>query len=324
MVVGTNIFNEIRAKSKWVAEQATHITIEEAVIQQFANELDVQAIGKPPLDDVAHYLDQGADTLAFFLVLESINFGSGYFPHLDNKLEGSGYFTIATYLTQHFQRNGAFTPYRLTKVTPDDCASLFKQNPENEIAYELMQLFAQSLNQLGVYVCEQFDSKFEQLILAANHSAERFIQFLLSIPSFQDIAIYKGQTIPFLKRAQIAVADTSLAFENKEWGHFKDLDQLTIFADNMMPHVLRRYGILTYSESLAHQIDHQQLIIAGSEEEIELRACAVHSVELIKARLQQLGHDLRALDIDYLLWNQGADSLTQSTHPLHLTRTIYY
>ena len=52
--------------------------------------------------------------------------------------------------------------------------------------------------------------------------------------------------VPFYKRAQLTAADLSLAFDGKGLGSFEDLDQLTIFADNLVPHVLRVDKVLLY------------------------------------------------------------------------------
>ena len=51
----------------------------------------------------------------------------------------------------------------------------------------------------------------------------------------------------FYKRAQIVPADLALAGV----AEFDDLDRLTIFADNLVPHVLRVDGVLAYDAELA-------------------------------------------------------------------------
>ena len=56
-----------------------------------------------------------------------------------------------------------------------------------------------------------------------------------------------------------------------------------MFADNLVPHVLRLDGILSYDPALVARIDRGELIEHGSPEEIEIRACALHAVELIVA-----------------------------------------
>ena len=55
----------------------------------------------------------------------------------------------------------------------------------------------------------------------------------------------------FYKRAQITGSDLELAGV----ASFGDIDRLTIFADNLVPHVLRCDGVLVYDERLAAHID---------------------------------------------------------------------
>ena len=80
---------------------------------------------------------------------------------------------------------------------------------------------------------------------------------------------------------------------------FDDLDRLTIFADNLVPHVLRCDGVLVYDEQLAAHIDRgERLTLGGAEREI--RACALHACELISRR-----SGVPARKIDTWLWTRG-------------------
>ena len=56
-----------------------------------------------------------------------------------------------------------------------------------------------------------------------------------------------------------------------------------MFADNLVPHVLRLDGILVFDPELVGRIERDELIEPDSPEEIEIRAGAVHAVELIVA-----------------------------------------
>jgi putative queuosine salvage protein len=98
---------------------------------------------------------------------------------------------------------------------------------------------------------------------------------------------------------------------------FSDLDRLTIFADNLVPHVLRVDGVLRYDPALGARIDAGELLPPG-EEEREIRACAVHACELLSRRL---GMPARVLDA--ALWNRGQAWKYKSV-PRHRTRTVYY
>jgi hypothetical protein len=130
--------------------------------------------------------------------------------------------------------------------------------------------------------------------------------------------------VPFMKRAQLTAADLGLAFEHEGWGRFDDRDQLTIFADNLVPHVLRVDGILDYDLDLGARIDREDPLEVGSVEEIEIRAAALHAVELLKQHLHAAGHrNITAMALDYLLWNRGQAPRYKAI-PRHRARGVFY
>jgi hypothetical protein len=121
--------------------------------------------------------------------------------------------------------------------------------------------------------------------------------------------------VPFYKRAQIAAADLHLT----GIAPADDLDRLTLFADNLVPHVLRLDGVLEFDERLVGRIDAGFLLEHGSPEEVEIRACALHAVELLVA-----AHgNTTATVVDNVLWNRGALPRYKS-RPRHRARTTAY
>ena len=118
----------------------------------------------------------------------------------------------------------------------------------------------------------------------------------------------------FYKRAQIAANDLHLAGVVD----FPDIDRLTIFADNLVPHVLRLDGVLHYSDELAARIDAGDELPAGGEFERELRA-------LRRPRLRTLAQraGVPPRTLDNWLWNRGQHP-PYSERPAHITRTVYY
>jgi hypothetical protein len=186
-----------------------------------------------------------------------------------------------------------------------------------------MRLFARALNELGIYLQTNFGDSFIGLIAAAGASAEGLLQLLAKMPCFNDVAHWGEVEVPFFKRAQLTAADLALAFHGKGPGRFEDLDHLTIFADNLVPHVLRVDNILRYPPKLCSRIESGDLIAAGSREEIEIRACALHAVELIKTALNESGQPINAMALDFLLWNRGQQP-TYKSIPRHRTRTFFY
>jgi len=317
------IFDRIRQSCRNIAQRATKVRINHDRIASYAASLPVEKVASPQLDPACHYLNRREDTVRFLLTLNAINFGSGYFPHLRKRPGMSGYFTMAYSLNDAYQRQGPLSAGQLAEITDDECTRLFNQDSDNPVSRELMQHFATALNDLGRLVLVRYNGSFTALVESAASSAGRLVQLLKEMPYFNDTALYKGIQVQFFKRAQISAADLSLAFGGVGWGHFEDLDQMTIFADNLVPHVLRLDDILIYEESLLGRINNGTLIPTGSAEEIEIRACAVHAVELIKRRMVKSGNRITSPALDNFLWNRGQQP-EYKAKPRHRTRCVYY
>lgn len=319
-----DVFAEIRSQCRAVADRARHVRIRLDRIDQYAASLPIGRAVAPTLDTATHFIGEPRDTLAFFLTLDTINFGSGYFPHLKKRPGVSGYFTVASSLTDHFRQHGPISPHQLENLSADNCARIFGQDRADSVVAELMQLFSTALNDLGRLVMQSYGGLFTNLVESANHSAQRLVTLLSEMRLFRDVERYGDIVVPFYKRAQLTAADLSLALNGEGLGRFDDLDRLTIFADNLVPHVLRLDGILDYDPHLAERIDREELIPPGSEEEIEIRACAVDVVERLVESLRARGTTVTSMGLDYVLWNRGQEKHYKQSKPRHRTRTIYY
>jgi hypothetical protein len=319
-----SLIEQVRISCKAVAQRAAHVRINHNQIGHYAASIPVDQAISPELDPHIHYLDQGDATVAYILILDTINFGSGYFPHLRKRPGMSGYFTIAASLTDFFKSQGPPSAKQLTQLSSGECTRILGQDPDNEIIQELMQLFAAALSELGKYLIANFRGDYIELVKAADASAENLIRLLVKMPFFNDVAPYEDLNVHFYKRAQLTAADLSIAFKGKGLGFFHDLHEMTMFADNLVPHVLRMDGILLYDETLASRIDSEELIASGSPEEVEIRACALHAVELMAEVLKEAGHDVSAVGLDYVLWNRGQQAYYKKAKPRHRTRTVFY
>ena len=277
----------------------------------------------PAQDPAHHQLATPESTLAYVVTLGAVNFGSGWFPHLKKRPGCSGYFTIAHALKERFDEDGPFTARALCAIDRADCASLFGQDLSSPEVGELMDLFARALRDLGRLLDERYHGRFEELIRAADESAERLASLLTEMPFYRDVAWYEDREIAFYKRAQLTAADLAAAFAGESFGRFGDLSALTLFADNLVPHVLRCEGVLVYDASLASRIDSGELIPPASPEEVEIRACAVHAVEQMAGAVTLPEGRLSPQRLDYLLWTRGQHPDLKA-HPRHRTRTVYY
>jgi Potential Queuosine, Q, salvage protein family len=288
------LLDEVRSSCRAIAESARFVSIDLDAANPPAE------TGEPQLDPDAHYLEgEPEDVAAFLLTLDSVNFGSGWFPTLRKRPGRSGYFTVATALAERFRAHGPWSNVELRALDAGEVATVLGQEPGDP----LMALYAEALRDLGRFLG---DRHALDLVEEANGSAERLATVLARGMRFFDD---RG----FYKRAQIVASDLALAGVAR----FRDLDDLTIFADNLVPHVLRVDGVLRYDPALAAHIDSEQLLPPG-EEEREIRACALHACELLAERT---GIPPRILDVRF--WNRG-QALEYKAVPRHRTRSVYY
>jgi hypothetical protein len=289
-----SLFDEVRSSCARIAAGARSVSIDVDWLG------DVEPGPPPALDPDKHYLEgTREDVAAYLLTLDAINFGSGWFPTLRKRPGCSGYFTVAWALADRFRSDGPWSAEELRGIDSDTVARVIGQEP----GHELMGLFAEALRELGRFLGDRTPV---EVVESAGGSAERLARELADgMPFFMDRGFYK--------RAQITPNDMTLA----GIAEFADIDRLTIFADNLVPHVLRVDGVLRYDERLAARIDEEELLPPGREER-EIRACALHACELIAERL-----GVPPRDLDVWLWNRGQQPHYKAI-PRHRTRTVYY
>jgi hypothetical protein len=306
-----DVLARLRKACAQVAGSALHVQIEGDAIPGYAAGLPLDE--PPTAPDPAAHLTEGPreELAAFWLTLDAINFGSGWFPTLSKRPGRSGYFTVAVGVRERFASQGPWSAEELSALTPDEIAATLGQNQ----GHGLMGLYAASLNDLGGRITEDFGGKFSSPVDAAAGSAVALVERLAGWRSFADSSSYEGIEVPFLKRAQITAADLA----EVRVAEFTDLDRLTMFADNLVPHVLRLDGILRFDSPLVDRIEQGELIEYGSPEEVEIRACALHAAELIVAERP----DSRACDVDRLLWHRGQQARYKAS-PRHRCRCTAY
>ena len=319
----TPLLDQVRLACRDVAARATWVTIDRDRLPAYAASLRRDGLPEPAWDLATHFRGDPEATAAFVLTLDSVNFGSGWFPLLRKRPGLSGYYTVATSLRDRFAAEGPIPAAALAALTAADCAALFGQRGAPAPVRGLMTRFAASLNDLGRLVEHEHGGRFLGLVEAADGSAERLVERLVVLPSFRDVATHRGQPVPFLKRAQLAAADLALALDGAAPAHFGDLDRLTIFADNLVPHVLRIDGVLRYHPDLAARIDRGDLLRAGSAAEVEIRACAVDAAERLVALLRPEAPEITAQRLDFLLWHRGQDPASKA-FPRHRARSLFY
>jgi hypothetical protein len=288
------LLDAVRRDSAAIAASARWVRIEA--------DAPVARGGLAGLDASVHFLDGEPEEVArYVLVLDAINFGSGWFASLRVPRGESATTALTRRLTDHArERGGTWTAGELRRIGLAEVGDVLGQDAE----HPLIALYADALNQLGGWLG---DRDALQAIAAAEGSAERLAaQLAAGMPFFDDVGFYK--------RAQITVNDLALAGV----AAFADLDRLTAFADNLVPHVLRTEGMLVYAPARAARVDAGLPLPAGGGMEREIRACAVQACELLAARW-----GVPARTLDNWLWNRG-QAPGYDDPPPHRTRTVFY
>ena len=289
-----SLCDEVRAACARTAESARWVEIDFGAMET------VEPGPEPVLDPQRHYLDgPRAHVADYILALDSINFGSGWFPTLHKRPGCSGYYTVSSALADRYRAAGPWSAAELRALDAATVARVLGQDPD----HELMALYARALRDLGAFLG---DRAALAIVDDAGGSAERLaVALVAGMELFDDTGFYK--------RAQITANDLALAGV----ASFHDLDRLTIFADNLVPHVLRVDGVLRYHPQLERTIDSGALLEPG-EQEREIRACALHACEHLARRL-----DVAPRMLDVWLWSRG-QLPHYKARPRHRTRTVFY
>jgi hypothetical protein len=304
----SDVFDRVRESAEWVAHRARRVRIDEDAVDRLAAELPTEP---PPLLPEEQGQGDPAAVAAKVVVWNMVNFGSGWFPRLRKREGLSGARSLAQAFDDHVRRSGVPRAAWLAEVDASMCAELFDQ-PYPGPVDDLLKLFAQAWNQLGMLLVDRYDDAAVHLVEAAEGSAARLVELLDEMPLVHDVARYDGVDVPLYKRAQItashlarALGDPAAPPKPGELGHFADLDRLTAFADNLVPHTLRMRDVLVYDDETAARVAGDDLFAPGEPAEVEIRTCGLWAVELLVDRLRRSGRPTDAATVDNHLWQLG-------------------
>ncbi|KAG1780522.1 hypothetical protein EV702DRAFT_724823 [Suillus placidus] len=239
-------------------------------------------------------------------------------------------------------------------LCPDSLiAHVFRAAPQSAESMPLLNERLAIMREVGAILCnDDFGGSYLGFLEAfqrrhANQgTALDLVQFITdSFPSFRDERMFNGRRVYFWKRPQILVAETWASFypENPYTPHpifpgpsGAHISTLTMFADYRVPQILHHMRILTYPQSLKHDLRTGTYLEAGSIEEMSLRAASIVAVERIRSEMMRCGSDWEAscVLIDFYLWDlaqrlQGGEECvegieTEDVLPAHRTRSIWY
>jgi len=229
------------------------------------------------------------------------------------------------------------SPSRLREMSADEMTRLFETNHKQGKSPPDMEKRCRLWNELGLVLCRDFEGSAVNLIESAQGSAVQLVQVLFDqFEGFRDVATLVDEeggspteTVYFLKRAQICVGDLQAALDDKTNPalSFKDMNQITTFADYRLPQLLRHWHVLEYvDDDLRVAVDNERELVQGSAAEISIRSATVVTVERLVEQLSLANaKQWTDVQVDWYLWQvgekmEGAGELK----PHHRVRTVYY
>jgi hypothetical protein len=290
-------------------ERARHVRIVESEIEGYAKGLAEHVAAASATEAVPD--GDPEDAAAFAICMNAINFGSGWWPTIRKRPGLSGYGTMSAGVRERFDAEGPWSPEELAAIEAVGIARVVGQDPD----HPLMADFTAALRDVGAHLLADHDGRYLGVVEGAGTIPELAARFA-GWDAFADVSSYEGREVPFFKRAQLAAAD----LHRTGVADLPGAERLTAFADNLVPHVLRVDGVLLLDPDLTAAIEAGELLSHGSPQEVELRAAAVHAVELLSAAR---GGALSPAEIDSALWNRGADRRYKSRPRPRSRNTAY-
>tara|TARA_Y100000310_G_scaffold231084_1_gene233611 strand:- start:1601 stop:2587 length:987 start_codon:yes stop_codon:yes gene_type:complete len=213
----------------------------------------------------------------------------------------------------------------LANISKKEMKEIFTGNITIPLFRERLDIF----REVGEILYRKYDRHFHNLIAQSGNrlfsNGEGIVERLVNdFHSFDDSTKQNGQKVCFYKRAQLAPAMLYGRFQNTDEFPLKDVEELTIFADYVLPRGLRYMSVLEYEKSLAERVDNQQIIPAHSQEELEIRASTIHAANIIMEEVNKTkspDKKINAIHMDAKLW---LESRNPKGTPHHLTPTIAY
>ena len=217
-----------------------------------------------------------------------------------------------------------FSGQYLARVTRKDLESVFSGTIEMPMLDERVTLF----NEVGRILVDKYQGRYSTFVrscaprLYAN--GDGLLERLTTeFPRFRDVSIYNGSEVHIYKLAQLGIWGMHLALSPRGAWKLEDADNLTAFADYIVPVGLRVMGIFEYTPELEKQINSLVEVPRNSQAEIELRASSIYVIAKLTEEINKRRPGMEPLlqpQVDFRFWKTY-----HATHwPHHLTKTVMY
>jgi hypothetical protein len=314
-----------------VVDGAQLVRINHEKITEVANWMAYEEFAKP---DGSMLFDFGNDPdvlMDFTLVVNTMNFAFTDFTtgvKFETDYMGKRWCDSEAMLACLHRAIHAGIPFfsgeYLAKVTRKDLESVFSGTIEMPMLDERVVLF----NEVGRVLVEKYQGRYSNFVrscaprLYAN--GDGLLERLTTeFPRFRDVSMYHGSEVHIFKLAQLGIWGMHLALSPRGAWKLEDADNLTAFADYIVPVGLRVMNIFEYTPELEKQINSLVEVKRDSEAEVELRASSIYVIAKLTEEINKRRPGMEPLlqpQVDFRFWKTY-----HATHwPHHLTKTVMY
>lgn len=304
-----------------------HVELDPSAIEELAETLAETDMNVPAWDAPVFPEENASaeDVADFLMVGNSINFAFND-PETGEKFETeyldipwSGAFGMWAILNRAMDEGTpVLDPDWLSSLTVEEFSSLTQ--PSGEVDLPHIESRVENLNSLGEFMNERNLDSFQTLFENHDELHGGFIDELTECEAYQDERTYRGDTISFNKRAQLAVTmvyDRLHHHGSQEWATFDDMGSLTLFADYGIPAYLNTVGAIEYSGDLEEAVEQRAEIPENSPEEVEIRIATIKVGSLIRDLLEsRYGMEVGIPELDYTLWELRQEAETNEHHTI--------
>jgi hypothetical protein len=344
-----SIFDKIRESCETATKMAKYVKINEMKLQHFATEKVLKVLSGNPdyfkkMEEPTAMpikFDNEDQEINFRVLYAALQFGSGYRKEL-HKHCGRGaaetmtYGLISMYLETSKLDAEFMAQFRLFDVEqyfriPVQVEQAHKNNPLLKVGVDselkpLADGVRFTMNDCARVLMELQHKDFASFIKAtvkedgsANHLVSELVK---RFPVFDDKGLLhdKKTEVYLFKKAQLVAAELYKNIrEQNPMFNFPDINNLTVYVDNVIPACLVKDGILELEESLHKKIQEGTNIARGPLD-TEIRAVALLACEKI---LDFIGRDkINALQLDYFLWSELGKQEEYRKFERHATKDV--
>lgn len=319
-----------------VIENSRHVKTDMGRIRELAPEIANEGLELPKWNFPVYPEGNGIDVIDFFMLFNSINFAFTQFeePHGKFKVKQMGMdfpwsgSMAMTYCMKRAMSKVMDAKY-LASMTLEEGRKLLRGDT---IEIPMLKERVAVLNEVGTVLDEKYKGHFHHLVEDSNMHAFKdgngIVEKLVKdFPSFNDTRTYKGHTVFFYKRAQLAVGMLYARLHGTGLFDIADIDDLTVYADYVLPVSLTTLGIMAKDKKLEDKIQNWVEIEENSEEEVEVRAHTVHGAALLTEAINRYKPESKKVNnvmMDARLWYETRKPPLKQGYKHQLVKTIDY